>query len=108
MHVAINGVAQSEPLKVQQTAALIDNPFAPDIFATGFAGFFNNGGTILITFESTRCDHSREPGVLERMVVGRLALTVPAAQNLVAHLNVFLERQGLSPSRAVAGGATFQ
>ena len=87
---------------------IVDNPFAPEIFATGFAGLANLSGVIVLTLESARCDHTRQPPGIDRVVVGRIALTSSAAQDLVAGLNQFLEQQGLSPSKAIAGGATFQ
>ena len=88
--------------------ALIDNPFTPEIYANGLAGFANIGGLIAITLESGRCDHTRAQPVLERVVVGRLVLPVTTAQALVAALNNFFEQHGMSPSEAIAAGATFQ
>lgn len=108
MRVAIKGVPKSEPITAPESPALIDNPFAPEIFATGFAGLANLNGVIVLTLESARCDHTRQPPSVDRVVVGRIALTSAAAQDLVAGLNQFLEQQGLSPSKALAGGATFQ
>lgn len=108
MRVAIKGVRRSEPIVAPALPALVDNPFAPEIFATGFAGLANLAGVIVLTLESARCDHTREPPAVERVVVGRIALTCGAAQDLVAGLNQFLEQQGLSPSKAIAAGATFQ
>ncbi|RMB28380.1 hypothetical protein C8J47_2597 [Sphingomonas sp. PP-F2F-G114-C0414] len=63
---------------------------------------------IVLTLESARCDPASQPPSLKRVVVGRVALTSAAAQALVAGLNQFLEQQGLSPSKAMASGATFQ
>ncbi len=108
MRVSIKGVQPSEPISVPTQPPLIDNPFAPEIFATGFAGLANLSGVIVLTLESARCDHMREPPSVERVIVGRIALTSGAAQDLVAGLNQFLEQQGLSPSKAIAAGATFQ
>ncbi|GAA0330991.1 hypothetical protein GCM10009087_46460 [Sphingomonas oligophenolica] len=93
---------------VPQQPPYIDNPFAPEIFVTGFSGLSNLGGVIVLTLESVRHDHSRPQPTLERVVVGRIAFTTGAALELVAGMNHFLEQQGLSPSRALAGGATFQ
>ncbi|MGA1797800.1 hypothetical protein VH567_03365 [Sphingomonas sp. 4RDLI-65] len=112
MRVAIKGVPASDsipsPAQSPTLPALIDNPFAPEVFATGLAGFANLNGVIVLTLESARCDHARQPPSVERVVVGRVALTIGAAQDLVAGLNQFLEQQGLSPSKAMASGATFQ
>ena len=108
MRVAIKGVPASEPIRPAASPAIVDNPFAPEIFATGFAGLANLSGVIILTLESARCDHARQPPGIDRVVVGRIALTSSAAQDLVAGLNQFLEQQGLSPSKAIAAGATFQ
>lgn len=48
------------------------------------------------------------PAGVEQIVVGRMALTAPAAQALVAGLNDFLTQQGMSPSQAIMGEATRQ
>ncbi len=108
MRVAIKGVPTPDPVAAPARPALIDNPFAPELFATGVAGLANLAGVIVMTLESARCDHTRQPPSVERVVVGRIALTAGAAQDLVAGLNQFLEQQELSPSKAIAGGATFQ
>jgi len=107
MYVSIKSLNAPEP-RVEQPPAYIDNPFAPEIFTTGCAGMANNNGIIVMTLESARCDHGRPEPVVERVVVGRLALTTAAAIELVSNLNDFLEQQGLSPSKMLADGATFQ
>lgn len=96
------------PLLQPATPPLIDNLFAPDIFTSGFSGFAHLNGVIVLTMESVRFDHSQEAASFERVVVGRVTMGVSVAQGLVAALNLFLEQQGLSPSRALAGDATFQ
>ncbi|TCP66900.1 hypothetical protein [Sphingomonas sp. PP-CE-1G-424] len=63
---------------------------------------------IVVTLKSASCDHASQPPSLERVVVGRVAFTSVAAQAFVAGLNQFFEQQGLSPSKAMASGATFQ
>ncbi len=108
MRVAIKGVPSPDHHAPQPQAALIDNMFAPEIFTTGISGFSNVNGVIVVALESARCDHAATTASFERVVVGRLAMTVPAAQALVASLNDFLEQQGLSPSRAMMGGSTRQ
>ncbi|TCP33369.1 hypothetical protein [Sphingomonas sp. BK235] len=90
------------------TPPLVDNPFAAELFATGCAGFTHLGGTVVVTLESARCDHSGAEPLLERVVAGRIALTVAGAQALAAGLQEFLERQHLggapSPTRRGAFG----
>ncbi|WP_244649819.1 hypothetical protein [Sphingomonas sp. CFBP 13706] len=108
MRVAIKSVPSSAPTSAPTLPPLVDNPFAPEVFATGLAGLANLSGVIVLTLESARCDHTRDAPSVERVVVGRVALTSGAAQDLVAALNQFLEQQGLSPSKAIAAGSTFQ
>lgn len=91
------------PQPRQAPPPLVDNPFAAELFATGCAGFTSLGGTVVLTLEAARCDHSGETPVVERVVAGRIALTVAGAQALAAGLNQFLDQQGLAPSRAGAG-----
>jgi hypothetical protein len=77
------------------TIALLDNPQAPELFASAATGFFVANGNIAITFESVRADHSTSPGPLNRVVVGRVVMPVQGAQALVVGLFDFLEKQGL-------------
>jgi hypothetical protein len=86
----------------------IDDPQAPEIFVSGISGVFLTGANVAIALESVRVDHTTQPGPINRVVVGRIVLTVEAAQRLVVGLNAFLEEKGLSPSRAVKGGETAQ
>ncbi|WP_428970355.1 hypothetical protein ACQR50_07055 [Sphingomonas sp. Xoc002] len=88
--------------------AFIDNPFAPELFATGYAGIANMGGNIVLTLESARCDHGGAQPVVERVVVGRIAMTADAAHQLVAGLNDFLAQQQRASVTQMAKGATFQ
>ncbi len=86
----------------------VDDPHAPEVFASGIAGLFLSGGNVVIALESARVDHSTTPGPVNRVVVARAALTITAAQDLVVGLNAFLESRGLSPSDAVRGERTAQ
>ena len=46
----------------------VDNPNAPELYASGATGFFVSNGTISITLESLRADHGEKPGPLSRVV----------------------------------------
>lgn len=87
---------------------LLDVPLAPEVFVLGAAGFLVLNGNIAITFETTRSDYSTNPPGLNRVVVGRIVMPVAGAQNLVAGLNDFLDKHGLSASAAIVGEATRQ
>ena len=79
----------------------VDNPHAPDVFATDAAGFFRIDGNIMIAFESLHVDHVTSPGPVNRVVIGRLVLPIPAAQRLALSLFDFLKRQGFDPAESV-------
>lgn len=96
-----------EPI-VPQMLPLVDNFAAPELFATGVSGCGLVHNTVLLTLEGVRCDHSRPQPTMERVVVGRLALTIPAAQALVLGLNDYLAQHGVSPAQAATQGATRQ
>ncbi len=81
----------------------IDDPHAPEIFASDATGFFMLGGNIVITFESARVNHAVSPGPISRVVSARIVLPVAAAQGLVVGLNDFLAQMGVDPSDAVVG-----
>jgi hypothetical protein len=80
----------------------MDNPHAPDVFATNACGFFNLNGSIMITFEAAHVDHSKSPGPINRVVIGRLVMPASGAQSLALGLYNFLQQQGLDPSAAPA------
>ena len=84
---------QAEPPKVE----FIDNPHAPEVFATEAVGFFVNSGVLHITFASARVNHVSNPGPVNRVVISRLAMPVAAAQGLAVGLYDFLRKQGLDP-----------
>jgi hypothetical protein len=73
---------------------LQDDPQAPEIYASAATGFFNANGTIAITLESGRADHSKSPAPVNRVVVGRLVMPASGAQALAVGLFDFLEKQG--------------
>jgi len=76
------------------TIKFVDNPNAPELYASGATGFFVSNGTISITLESIRADHGEKPGPMSRVVVGRLTMPAAGAQGLAIGLFDFLEKQG--------------
>ena len=72
----------------------VDNPNAPELYASGATGFFVSNGIISITLESIRADHGEKPGPMSRVVVGRLTMPAAGAQGLAIGLFDFLEKQG--------------
>lgn len=94
-----------EPSQAQtRTVHMIDDPQAPEFFTSRCCGFSIGQGNVTLTFESVRCDHFDPNGAMNRVVVGRIVMPIPAAQALVVELNGSLQANGLSPSRAVTAG----
>jgi hypothetical protein len=79
------------------SVTFVDTPGAPDVFADDACGFFVRNGVISITFASARVDHSKSPGPINRVVIGRLVMLVSGAQGLSVGLYDFLVQQGLAP-----------
>jgi hypothetical protein len=76
----------------------IDNPHAPEVFASGPVGFFFNSGNLHITLTALRADHKSSPGPVNRVVVGRLVLPLVGAHNLAVGVFDFLKRNNLDPA----------
>lgn len=87
---------------------IIDNPHAPEVFASLATGILRVHDNVAITFESARSDYSQTLPTVNRVVIARLVMPIAAAANLAVILNGFLEKEGASPSEAVVGGATRQ
>jgi len=88
------------------TLTFIDNPHAPDVFASAATGFFNLNGVIMITFEAPRVNHETTPGPINRVVIGRLVMPANGAYGLATGLFNFLKDQGFDFSPQEGGGAT--
>lgn len=87
----------SPEAQVASDIALIDNSFAPELLCSGLSGLAVMNGIVTATFENIRCDHTRNPPPLERIVVARLSLSIPAAQGLLLGMHEFLGQHGLNP-----------
>ena len=71
----------------------IDDPHAPEVFADGCVGIFLRNGNLSLTFASARADHLTNPSPVNNVVVGRLILPLPAAENLVEFVGNYLKQQ---------------
>lgn len=80
---------------------LVENMFAPEILAMAISGLSVMNGLVTVTLESARCDHSTPRAVIERFVVGRISMPIPAAQTLLTGLHQFLGQHGLNPLEPV-------
>ena len=77
---------------------LVENLFAPEIFASESAFFATAPGVVAITLTSFRFDNSTDPAVHKRVVVGRLVMPTVGAQALAVGLYDFLKKNGLDPA----------
>jgi len=91
------------PIHRREFPPLVDNPFAPEVFADEAAGFFLQNGNLSITFSSVRVNHRSDPGPVSRVVVGRLVLPASGAVGLAVGLYDFLKQVGIDPARPDPG-----
>ena len=81
---------------------LIDNPVAPEGFADELTGVFLWNGNVHFTFATLRSDYRTDPGnpgVMSRVVMGRLVMPLAAARGLHEFLGRWLD--GLKPQDPV-------
>ena len=74
----------------------IDDPQAPELYASNFSGIQILLGNAIITLESARADHSTGAGSVNRVVVGRVVLPIAVAQSLALQLNSLLSQSSLA------------
>lgn len=76
---------------------IVENLFAPEVFASEAAFFSTGPGIVTVTFTSYRWDNSTTQAAQRRVVVGRLVMPLAGAQGLAAGLYDYLSKQGLDP-----------
>ncbi len=91
--MAIKGKKPSSALE------FIDAPTVGELYADAVSGYGLVNGTVAITLEAARWDHDQGDSMPKRVVVARLRMSVPAAQNLALGLFDFLAGRGLDPAR---------
>jgi len=92
--------SSSPPMKeaAERPSLVVENVFAPEIFASEASFFAQGGGIVSITLASYRWDASSTPsGAAKRIVIGRLVMPIKGAQTLVVGLYDFLRKAGLDP-----------
>lgn len=95
---------EESPPQKPAVATVLENMFAPEIFASEASFFSLAPGLVTITFTSYRFDHTNLPGVQRKVVVGRLVLPATGAQALAAGLYDYLSKNGLTPIPIPAPG----
>jgi hypothetical protein len=71
-----------------------ENLFAAEVYADDASFFSIKNGNVSIAFSSLRFDNSSDPGVMKRVIIGRLVIPVANAQALAIGLYDFLKKQG--------------
>ncbi len=74
----------------------IDDPHAPELYASNFSGIQVLQGNVIVTLESARADHSTGAGSINRVVVGRIVMPFAVARSLALQLNNLLGQGGLA------------
>jgi hypothetical protein len=83
----------AEPLS---QALFVDDPKAPEFFASSIVGLAFDGPNIRLTFASTRVNHAATPGPTSTVVNARIVMSLQAAQNMRDFLTTFLKTAELN------------
>jgi len=92
-----SAMAEKKPPTKNDTPHLVEDLFAPELFATEASSFSIDSGMVSITLASHRYDHSEAPPELKSVVVGRVVLPPAGARKLAAALYDFLAKNGMEP-----------
>lgn len=84
---------------------VVDNLLAPELFSDGAFTFAIGNGVVRIVLTSIRYPQGAGTDPTH-VVCGRLAMSVPAAQEFAIGLLDYLKKQGLDPTEAMKGGET--
>jgi hypothetical protein len=78
---------------------IVDNLYAPETYASEIAGYTISGGNVTLTLATTRATWNDGVITNKRVVVGRVVLSLHAAQALSFELFDFLKKHGLDPAK---------
>ena len=79
--------------------AIVDNLHAPELYTCEIIGYSLTGGNITLTMASNRAFFTNEGHETKRVVVGRVVMSLVAAQLLSLELYDFLKRNRLDPAK---------
>jgi hypothetical protein len=92
-----SAMAEKKTPAKNDTPHLVEDLFAPELFATEASSFSIDSGVVSITLASHRYDHSETPPELKSVVIGRVVLPPAGARKLAAALYDFLAKNGMEP-----------
>lgn len=80
---------------------LVDDPHAPEFFASALTGAGFDGPNIRMTFESARHSHEADPArtAINRVVNVRVVMSIPQAIQMVGFLQNFLANATLNQTQ---------
>jgi hypothetical protein len=78
---------------------IIDNLHAPELYAGEIAGYTIAQGNVTLTLVTTRATWNDGGITNRRVVVGRIVLSLGAAQALSFELFNFLKKHGVDPAQ---------
>lgn len=83
----------TEPLPPQ---TFVDDPKAPEYFASALAGVAFDHPNVRLTFASARVNHATNPGPVNIVVNARIVMSIQAAKQMVELLDGFLKAAELN------------
>lgn len=87
------GDAHMRLMSDAQLVPIIDNPNAPQIYASRVAGVLTLGGNVTLTLLARRCEYSAEGGrAYSDVAVGHRVMAVEAAEVMVRFLGDYLDK----------------
>jgi hypothetical protein len=84
---------------MSQPLPLLDDPHAPEFFASYLAGAAYDAPNVRLTFASVRVNHTTNPGPMNAVVNARLVMSIPAARLMCNFLNQFLQTAELNATQ---------
>lgn len=85
-----------------------DNPLAPDIFADAVAGWHISGPNLRIVLEAWRPNHATNPVSLNRVVIGRLVMSLEQAEKMARETIEFIQRSKMQQAASAQTPTTVQ
>jgi hypothetical protein len=81
------------------TTDIVDDWHAPELYACEIVGYTIASGNVALTLASNRAFFTAAGHETKRVVVGRVVLSLTAAQALSFELFEFLKTHGLDPAK---------
>lgn len=80
-------------------SSFVDDPKAPEFFASFIKGAAFDAPNVRLTFASARVDHSITPGHVNTVANVRIVMSIPALRNMYEFLGKFLATAELNAAQ---------